>query len=287
MERIGAKAFLYNTRRAKIGPCFFEIFFIRDFPSYRRKPVIPGKKRVPRDIIVLKLDTLSQHVSKRKRKECPNEKNFEIGKPLAQKFVFKSELSFDELNQRENTTMNIRAIVIAGALSASMGLSAHAQQQMTLVKSVIGCGFTSATVTVGGATFTVDGTIGQPIIGEVDGGSPLLSDYQGFWTPNFSTGGVQEQPVGLADGFDLEQNYPNPFNPSTTIKYSVPERTRVTIRVMNLLGEEVHLPLVDDVKDPGSYQIDFTDADNLPSGTYIYRMDAGSFTASKRMVLLK
>ncbi len=93
-----------------------------------------------------------------------------------------------------------------------------------------------------------------------------------------------------ASGFDLEQNYPNPFNPSTTITYSIAANSppvRVTIRLMNLLGQEVHAPLVDEVDAPGTYHFDFTDADNLPSGTYIYRMDAGTFSASKRMVLLK
>jgi hypothetical protein len=99
---------------------------------------------------------------------------------------------------------------------------------------------------------------------------------------------VQENNLD-ASGFDLEQNYPNPFNPSTTITYSVAAGApvRVTIRLMNLLGQEVHAPLVDETDAPGTYHFDFTDADNLPSGTYIYRMDAGTFSASKRMVLLK
>ncbi len=181
--------------------------------------------------------------------------------------------------------MNIRALVIAGMLM--LGTSLTAQAQLTLLKSVIGCGYTVASGSVGGTTYFFDGTIGQPVIGPVSGGNPLFTDYQGFWTPGIIPSGVKEGPVGDAEGFALDQNYPNPFNPSTTIKYSVPERTQVTIRLMNLLGQEVHTPLVDAVKDPGTYEYDFTDADNLPSGTYIYRMDAGSFSASKRMVLLK
>ncbi len=178
--------------------------------------------------------------------------------------------------------MNIRALVIAGACALGMSLSAQAQT-FTLVKSVIGSGMTPASGTVGGVTVSIDGTIGQPIIG-TGTGSPFIV-YQGFWTPVAPQGGVQDnQPIA---GFELDQNYPNPFNPSTTINYSVPERMRVTIRVMNLLGEEVHAPLVDQVEEAGQHHVDFTDADNLPSGTYIYRMDAGNFTASKRMVLLK
>ena len=180
--------------------------------------------------------------------------------------------------------MNIRAIVIAGSLI--LGTSLAAQAQVTIPRSVIGCGFTSASGSISGVSYNVFGTIGQSVIGPTSL-SPF-TDYQGFWTPGINgISAVKENPVGNADGFSLEQNYPNPFNPSTTIKYSIAERSHVTIRVMNLLGQEVHAPLVDDQEEPGTYQIDFTDADNLPSGTYIYRMDAGTFTASKRMVLLK
>jgi hypothetical protein len=179
--------------------------------------------------------------------------------------------------------MNIRALVIAGSLILGTGLAAQAQ--VTIPRSVIGCGFTSASGSISGVSYNVFGTIGQSVIGPTTT-APWI-DYQGFWTPQTPSLGVKEEPVGNADGFSLEQNYPNPFNPSTTIKYSIAERSHVIIRLMNLLGQEVHAPLVDEEEVPGSYQFDFTDADNLPSGTYIYRMDAGTFTASKRMVLLK
>jgi Secretion system C-terminal sorting domain len=176
--------------------------------------------------------------------------------------------------------MNIRALVIAGLLLGATSFTARSQT-ITIARSVIGSGMTPAT----NGTFSVDGTIGQPVIGPVTQGP--FTAYQGFWyTLPQGSSSVKEGPADAA-GFSLDQNYPNPFNPSTTIKYSVAEQTRVTIRVMNLLGQEVHTPLVDEVDQPGTYQIDFTDADNLPSGTYIYRMDAGSFSASKRMVLLK
>ncbi len=176
--------------------------------------------------------------------------------------------------------MNIRALVIAGLILVATSFTARSQS-ITLARSVIGSGMTPAS----SGAFSLDGTIGQPVIGPVS--SPPFTAYQGFWyTIPTAPSSVKEGPTDAA-GFDLEQNYPNPFNPSTTIKYSIPEQTRVTIRLMNLLGQEVHTPLVDEVEAPGTYQIDFTDADNLPSGTYIYRMDAGTFSASKRMVLLK
>jgi len=176
--------------------------------------------------------------------------------------------------------MNIRALVIAVVVLCGSSLAANAQY--TLVKSVIGSGATPMSGTVGGINVSLNGTIGQAVIGPATG-SPF-SAYQGFWY-GFNAGGVQTSPIGDAAGFSLEQNYPNPFNPSTSIKFSVPERTQVTIRVMNLLGEEVKV-LLDEVKDANTYQIEYN-ADDLPSGTYIYRMDAGKFSQSKRMVLLK
>ncbi|GEM_PF-2556016 len=186
--------------------------------------------------------------------------------------------------------MNIRALVIAAVLMVGASFTARSQQ-FTLVKSVIGSGMTPAAATINGIQFAVDGTIGQPVIGTVSSG--MFTIYQGFWTPSGTSGAVNVLPNGDGNGFALEQNYPNPFNPSTTIEYSIATRSKVTIRVMNLLGEEVHAPLVEEVQGEGKYKIDFSDADNLPSGTYIYRMDAApvdgsaAFSASKRMVLLK
>ena len=181
--------------------------------------------------------------------------------------------------------MNIRALVIAGLVflgTSLIGNDPASAQTYSIVRSVIAAGGTP----MSNGTYSVDGTIGQAVIGISQ--SSVFTNYQGFWYAAAAAhGGVKINTDGNADGFALDQNYPNPFNPSTTIKFSVPERTKVTIRVMNLLGEEVHAALIDDVRDPGTYSIDFQDADNLPSGTYIYRMDAGSFTASKRMVLLK
>ena len=85
--------------------------------------------------------------------------------------------------------------------------------------------------------------------------------------------------------FTLEQNYPNPFNPSTNIKYSVPENGFVKLSVYNLVGKEVKV-LVNGQVNAGFYEIGF-DATTLPSGIYFYRIQAGSFVETKKMVLLK
>jgi len=89
----------------------------------------------------------------------------------------------------------------------------------------------------------------------------------------------------LPTDFSLEQNYPNPFNPSTTIRYSIPIDNFVTLKVYNLLGQEV-AALVNENKVAGNYNITF-DASNLSSGVYLYKLDAGQFSSVKKLTLLK
>ncbi len=89
----------------------------------------------------------------------------------------------------------------------------------------------------------------------------------------------------LPADFQLDQNYPNPFNPSTSISYSLPERAFVTLKIYDILGREV-ASLVNEEKQAGRYQIRF-DASNLASGTYVYRLAAGNFIQTKKMVLMK
>ena len=83
----------------------------------------------------------------------------------------------------------------------------------------------------------------------------------------------------------LLQNDPNPFNPSTTIKYPIPELSFIILKVFDVLGNEIET-LVDEEKTAGSYDVDF-DAVTLPSGIYFYRLQAGSYIETKKMILLK
>jgi len=89
--------------------------------------------------------------------------------------------------------------------------------------------------------------------------------------------------------YALEQNYPNPFNPSTVIDYSIPVAGQVKLTIYNLLGSEVAL-LVNEYKEAGNYSVEFSTEnlkDNLGSGVYIYTLKAGSFTQTRKMVVLK
>ena len=94
-----------------------------------------------------------------------------------------------------------------------------------------------------------------------------------------------EQISGFPEKFNLEQNYPNPFNPSTKIKYSIPQTSHVQIKIFDVLGNEIET-LVKEEKPIGNYELDW-DAIGLPSGIYFYRLQAGSFIDTKKMILLK
>jgi hypothetical protein len=89
----------------------------------------------------------------------------------------------------------------------------------------------------------------------------------------------------IANDFSLDQNYPNPFNPNTTINYSLGERSQVTLKVYDVLGSEV-ATLVNTTQEAGKHNVTF-DASKLSSGLYIYTINAGNFTSSKKMMLLK
>jgi len=89
----------------------------------------------------------------------------------------------------------------------------------------------------------------------------------------------------LPEGFALSQNYPNPFNPSTIIRFALPERAFVELKVFNVLGQEITV-LARGEFEAGNYQVYF-DAASLPSGTYFYRLRAGKIVLTQKMVLSK
>jgi len=94
-----------------------------------------------------------------------------------------------------------------------------------------------------------------------------------------------EDDVVTVTKFNLEQNYPNPFNPSTNIKYAISNKQFVSLKVYDVLGNDVAI-LVSEQKPAGIYEIEF-DASELSSGIYYYRLVAGSFIDTKKMILLK
>jgi hypothetical protein len=89
----------------------------------------------------------------------------------------------------------------------------------------------------------------------------------------------------IPSNYSISQNYPNPFNPSTTIKYSVPKVSFVTIKIYDVLGSEV-ATLLNEEKPVGTYELSWSAA-NLSSGVYFYQLKAGSFVETKKMILLR
>ena len=111
-----------------------------------------------------------------------------------------------------------------------------------------------------------------------------VSNWSETWSfTTSSPTSVREENV--PEEFSLYQNYPNPFNPETKIKYTMPSSSIVTLKVYDVLGNEI-TTLVNKEKQPGIYEVEFN-ASNFSSGIYIYRLQTGSFIETKKMMLLK
>ena len=121
------------------------------------------------------------------------------------------------------------------------------------------------------------------LLGREPGGS---NDHL-YYTKNGGMGGFVnvDDENEIPQKIYLSQNYPNPFNPTTTIKYQIPERSFVTIKVYDVLGNEIET-LVNEEKPIGTYELTWY-ADNLPSAIYFYRLQAGDFIQTKKMILLR
>ena len=112
----------------------------------------------------------------------------------------------------------------------------------------------------------------------------LRSDMGAYGGINYQMD-IDDQKLEVPDQFILEQNYPNPFNAVTIIRHTLPKASNVTIEIYDILGRKVET-LVNEYKQAGTYKLGF-DASELSSGIYFYRLQAGDFSESKGMILLK
>ena len=112
-----------------------------------------------------------------------------------------------------------------------------------------------------------------------DAGSAYL--YTGF----AAAVGVESETAGLPAEFSLSQNYPNPFNPETVIELALPQTGDVSLVVYNLRGEEV-AHLINNAMPAGNHRVSWN-ASSVASGVYLYRLQAGEFVQTKKMLLLK
>ncbi|MBU0558511.1 MAG: T9SS type A sorting domain-containing protein [Bacteroidetes bacterium] len=144
----------------------------------------------------------------------------------------------------------------------------------------------------GGLTLTSGSKIGLNVT------YTAVKNVQGIWASTFDrysfVNFVVDKPVGvderntqgrIVSTFSLDQNYPNPFNPRTMISYQLPVDGFVTLKIFDILGREV-ATLVNERKEAGRYSVEWK-GENQPSGVYLYRLQAGSFSEIRKMILLR
>jgi hypothetical protein len=148
--------------------------------------------------------------------------------------------------------------------TVTVNISAHANRSVIFRPQVVLVGIDPPSVTT---------TVGDVFTERPDQAGPMLAHQKVSGTH------------ALPNEFALAQNYPNPFNPTTTIKFDLPFDTKVTLKLYDVLGREVRT-LVDREMPAGFHQAT-VEGSSLSSGVYIYKMEAGSFTQVRKLLLLK
>jgi hypothetical protein len=134
------------------------------------------------------------------------------------------------------------------------------------------------------STTIVKTLVGQGFVGTLRGANSIIESgfladtLLRFWN-SISEGGE------IPSEYVLRQNYPNPFNPSTTIKFELPRTSQVNLAVYDILGRQVSV-LVNEKRDAGVHEVRF-DGSNLASGVYFYRIQAGDFVQTRKLLLLR
>jgi hypothetical protein len=215
-------------------------------------------------------------------------------------------------------TLDANAVTDPGSSSSGSNMPTITALSLTTVNrgsvgvkvTVTGSNFTGATLLDFGASVTVNSiVVNSPtsITASITVGSAAASGTRTVTVTNpGSGGGSASLPSGFTIGtgtatfveqisssvpstFELDQNYPNPFNPSTTIQYSLAKAGQVSLKVYNLIGNEVGT-LVNGYQEAGIYTVSFGSSKetfSLSSGVYYYRLEAGSFVSTKKLILVK
>jgi len=181
-----------------------------------------------------------------------------------------------------------RIIIIITALLLLAIMVGARQQEYSLNWMSINSG---GNMTQSSTNYAAQITVGQPVAGKCQSASYRAS--LGFWS---GRAGIitdisdNDDEDVLPATFELGQNYPNPFNPATVIKYSLTERCHVTLDIYNVLGQKVRT-LVDESKPLGQYQIIWDGLDDngleTAAGVYLYRLKAGNYLVTKKMMFIK
>lgn len=140
--------------------------------------------------------------------------------------------------------------------------------------------------------YIMGGSVSQSFIGRVSGGNYIA--HIGYWTPKNAPPGIQEydqlEDLGPPIIFSLNQNYPNPVYLKTNIKYSIPKTCKVELKLYDVTGRQVTV-LVDQNQKPGYYKVNWhirnVSEKQLANGIYFYRLKAGDFVSTKKMVIVR
>jgi hypothetical protein len=188
----------------------------------------------------------------------------------------------------EAKTLTIHFIAVYGAIlapKATLNYSSGTIYGQTIVNNCNGSGQFNwikfqGKVTIG-KTITNVATL-------VHADQPLVSEVQNAvvqTNSSFNLTDIKNSSSTLPATFELSQNYPNPFNPSTIIEFALPQTGKYSLKVYNIIGQEV-ANLLDDALSTGVHKVTF-DASRLSSGMYIYQLSGSSVNMSKKMILIK
>ncbi len=145
-------------------------------------------------------------------------------------------------------------------------------------------GYTPVDTIVPGLAYWVRAMVpGRLILDPSSGNEPCITIVQVNELPPAPPDGAE---LAVPKEFALHQNYPNPFNPTTSIPFDLPKRDVVTLHIYNVLGQKVLSPVVERSFEAGRYQIR-VDGSRLPTGLYFYKFESPSFSASKKMMLIR
>jgi hypothetical protein len=180
-------------------------------------------------------------------------------------------------------------VVVGGIFTSAGGVSANNVARFntqTNTWSTLGTGSSNG-VSIsgyGGAVYAL-AVVGNEVVvgGNFTSAGGVSANYVARW--NSGTSRVEQLSPTAPKTFLLEQNYPNPFNPSTTIRYQLPVASEVKLEVYDVLGKKI-ATVVNERQSAGSYQVVWN-ASGLSSGTYFYRLQAGTFVETKKMIMVK
>ena len=214
----------------------------------------------------------------------PNKDNIQN---LVGHFFYRDSIDSEEIELLD--TLNIIALQYLGG-QVSVTFYDSLLQEVVAVRNLLNAEIIESGPTVEGRTdelWQIEGISVDSVVNKYENDEIFLFfDYNRWISYSNVTTSIEviESEI-IPNEYSLTQNYPNPFNPSTTLKYEIPKESYITLKVYDILGREV-ATLVNEQQKAGYYEVEW-DAVNNSSGIYFYRIQAGEFVGTKKMMLVK